>query len=141
MTAEHSPEKPDQTFSESVVHLKDQLKAVWRQLPNEEKATIAVELLEDVMAGEEGLSFREALDKRWPVTSNSIHATFALLTITHDDLAEIGHVEDEIKLFDEEKLRELSSEIRHHYVVQGFWEELKYHTAHFLGESTTAPDQ
>lgn len=141
MTAEHSPEKPGQTLdSESVAQLKDQLKAVWQQLPDEQKATMAIELLEGVMAGEERPSFREAVDRRWPVTSQSIHATFALLTITHDDLAEIGLVEDEICLFDEEKLWELSSEIRHHYVIQGFWEELKYYTAQFLGESATTPD-
>ena len=142
MTAEHSLGKPDQTpDTETVNHLKDQLKAVWQQLPVEQKATMAIELLEDVMAGEESVTFREALDRRWPVTSESIHGTFALLTITHNDLEEIGLLEDEIKLFDEEKLRELSSEIRNHYVVQGFWEELKYHTAHFLGESATTPDQ
>lgn len=142
MTAEHSLGKPEQTpDTETVNHLKDQLKAVWRQLPDEQKATMAIELLDDVMGGVERPSFREALDRRWPVTSKSIHATFALLTITHDDLEEIGLVEDEIKLFDEEKLQELSTDIRHHYVVQGFWEELKYHTAHFLGESAPTPDR
>lgn len=134
MTTERSAEKPDQTLdSESVAHLKDQLQAIWQQLPDEQKATIAIQLLEDVMSGEEKLSFREALDKRWPVTSESIYRTFALRTITPDDLEEIGLVEDEIQCFDADKLQELSNEIRHHYVVQGFWEELKYHTAHFLG--------
>lgn len=142
MTVERSLQKPDQSLdAESISHLKDQLKAVWQQLPDEDKAAMATELLEDVMTGEESISFREAVDRRWPVTSQSIHATFALLTITHNDLVEIGLVEDEIKLFDEDKLQELSNNIRDHYVIHGFWEELKYHTAHFLGESTTTPDQ
>ncbi len=125
--------KPDQTpDSEFVNQLKDQLRTVWEQLPDEEKAKMAVELLEDMEEGERR-SFREALDTRWPISSESIPATFALLMITPNDLEQIGLDEEEIGLFDDAKLREMSLDIRHHYVVQGFWEELKYHTNHFLG--------
>ena len=100
---------------------------------------MAVELLDDMEEGER-LSFRETLDTKWPITSESVPATFALLMITPDDLAQIGLDEEEIKIFDDEQLQKMSAEIRHHYVVQGFWEELKYHTIHFLGD-LRKPDQ
>lgn len=133
MTAENATEKQSHTLGgESVNQLKDQLKAIWEQLPDEDKATMALELIE-AFVEEERLSFREALDIRWPITSESLPATFALLTITPDDLAQIGLVEEDIELFDDDKLQEMSTDIRDHYVVQGFWEELKYHTNHFLG--------
>jgi hypothetical protein len=133
MTAEHSPVKPDQTTdSEFVNQLKDQLKTAWEQLPDEAKVTMALELLEDMEEGAR-LSFRETFDTSWPTTSESVPATIALLMITPNDLEQIGLDEEEIGLFDEEKLREMSLNIRHHYVVQGFWEELKYHATHFLG--------
>lgn len=133
MTAEHSQENLDQTpDSESVNHLKDQLRTMWEQLPDEEKTMLAIELLEDMEEGER-LSFRKALDTRWPVTSDSIPAAFGLIMITPGDLDQIGLVEGEIELFDDEQLQKMSAEIREHYVVQGFWEELKYHTMHFLG--------
>ncbi|MAT96387.1 MAG: hypothetical protein CL608_04520 [Anaerolineaceae bacterium] len=93
---------------------------------------MAVELLEDLEEGER-VSFRETFDTRWPITSESVPATFALIMITPDDLEQIGLVEDEIELFNEEKLREMSLGIRNHYVSHGFREELKYHTNHFLG--------
>ncbi len=132
--------KPDQTpDSEFVNQLKDQLKTAWEQLPDGEKVTMAVELLGDLEEGERR-SFREALDTRWPITSESTPATFALLMITPDDLEQIGLDEEEIGLFDEEKLREMSLDIRNHYVVHGFWEELKYHTTHFIG-SLRKPNQ
>lgn len=133
MTAENVIERQGQTLDgESVNQLKDQLKATWEKLPDEDKATVALELIETLVEGER-LLFREALDIRWPITSESLPATFALLTITPDDLAQIGLVEEDIELFDDDKLQEMSTDIRDHYVVQGFWEELKYHTNHFLG--------
>ena len=140
MTAEHSQAKPDQTPNpESANQLRDGLRTLWKQLPDEEKATMAVELLED-LEERDSLSFREAFDTKWPVTSESVPATFALIMITPDDLAQIGLEEDEIGMFDQGKLQEMSTEIRDHYVVQGFWEELKYHTNHFLGD-LQKPDQ
>lgn len=135
MTAENCSKKPVQIpDSENRNQLQNQLSAVWEQLAEEDRVIMAIELLAD-MGNEERLIFQEALDSRWPITSDSMPATFALLTITPDDLQQIGLVEDEIKLFDEAKLKELSTEIRNHYVAQGFWEELKYHTTHYLGEA------
>lgn len=93
---------------------------------------MAVELLEDMEEGER-LSIREAIDTSWPITSESVPATFALIMITPDDLAQINLDEEEIKLFNDEKLQEMSLDIRNHYIIHGFWEELKYHTTHFLG--------
>ncbi|MBK8903080.1 MAG: hypothetical protein IPM53_17960 [Anaerolineaceae bacterium] len=133
MSAENFSSKPEQIpDSEFVNQLKDQLRATWEKLPDGEKATMAIELLKD-MEEVERLSFRETLDARWPITSESVPATFALINITPDDLEQIGLDEEEIEFFDESKLQEMSTEIRDHYVVQGFWEELKYHTNHFLG--------
>lgn len=93
---------------------------------------MAVTLLEDLEERERHL-FREVFDAKWPITSESVPATFALIKITPSDLAQIGLDEEEIMFFDESRLQEMSTEIRDHYVVQGFWEELKYHTTHFLG--------
>lgn len=133
MTVEHSRQKPDQLpVVDSANQLKDQLRATWEQIPDEDKEMIALELLE-ALEEERRRSLREAIDIRWPITSDSIPATFALILISPDDLAQIGLVEDEIELFDDDKLRQMSTDIRDHYVVQGFWEELKYHTVHFLG--------
>ena len=140
MTAENAAEKLDQTpDSESANQLKDQLKETWEQMQDDDKDTMALELIETLVE-EERLSFREALDIRWPITSESLPATFALLTITPDDLVQIGLVEEDIELFNDDKLQEMSTEIRDHYVVQGFWEELKYHTIHFLS-SLRKPNQ
>lgn len=122
-----------QEVPQSVNHLIDQVRVAWEQLPDEQKAIKIIELLENVIVEDKRQAFRETLDKHWPVNSNSIHATFALITITQEDLEEIGLIEDEAKFFDAEKLRELSMDIRDHYVNQGFFEELKYHTNHFLG--------
>lgn len=133
MAAENFSRKPEQIpDSEFVNQTKDKLRTAWEQLPQEEKATIAVELLEDLEEGER-VSFREAFDTRWPITSESVPATFALIMIKPDDLAQMGVDEEEIELFNDESLREMSLDIRNHYVVHGFWEELKYHANHFLG--------
>lgn len=115
-------------------HLRDQLRATWEQVPAEEKSTVLLDLMES-MTENERLSFQEAFFTKWPTTSANIPANFALMMITPDDLKQINLDEEEIERFNKEELRELSFNIRHHYVVQGFWEELKYHTAHFLGES------
>ena len=133
MTVEHPRQKSEQLpVVESANRLKDQLRAVWEQIPDEAKATLAVELLKD-LEERERLSFRVAFDTRWPIASESVPATFALISISPDDLAQIGLVEEEIERFDDDKLRQMSTDIRDHYVAHGFWEELKYHTAHFLG--------
>lgn len=140
MTVENFSRTPDQVPDlEFISQLQEQLKVAWEQLPDTEKASTAVMLLEDLEERERHL-FREAFDTKWPITSESVPATFALIKITPDDLAQIGLDEEEITFFDESRLQEMSTEIRDHYVVQGFWEELKYHTTHFLG-SFRKPDQ
>jgi len=135
MSAEHSHKESKQMpDSEPVQHLKSQLKTAWKELPDEHKAAMALELMKDLMEGEDRLTFRETIDRQWPVRSESVHATFALLTITHDDLRQIGLDDEQASLIGDDKLSEMSEDIRDHYVVQGFWEELKYHITHVLDE-------
>jgi len=55
---------------EALLQLKAQLFDTWRQLPGEHQATIALALVDGVMAGEQGPWMREALALQWPPHAN-----------------------------------------------------------------------
>lgn len=51
---------------EAILQLKSRLFTVWRQLPAEHQATIALVFVAELMAGEEGAWLREAIALQWP---------------------------------------------------------------------------
>lgn len=80
MGAEQPGEQPRPVGDpESLLQLKDQLFAAWRQLPTDHQATIALTLVGEVMAGEQGPWLREAIDLQWPQFDNPLIWMISLL--------------------------------------------------------------
>ncbi len=102
----------------------------------------ALDLIQDVMESDAGLPFREELDNRWPVKRASLPATFALLTITREDLVEAHVNQAEMSLLADEDLATIGQTMRDHYVHDLFWPELEYHlTAILETKQTRSPQQ
>jgi len=68
------PREPGEPLNEpeALLHLKEQLFDAWHQLPGEHQATIALALVDDVMAGEQGPWMREAIALQWPPHANPL---------------------------------------------------------------------
>jgi hypothetical protein len=70
--------------------------------------------------------FREAIDTRWPVKPKSLHATFALVSLSHDDLRRAHLDEAELAQLSDDDLVEIAGTVRNHFVQDVFWEEVEY---------------
>jgi hypothetical protein len=86
----------------------------------------ALDLLDEVMSSQYASAFREAIDTRWPVKPKSLHATFALVSLDHEDLQRAHLDEAEMAELSDDDLMEIAGTVRNHFVQDVFWDEVEY---------------
>lgn len=114
--------------------IQDQITVLWNLLPESQQAIFALTLISWLMEGEQKHQFREAIDERWPVTTDTIYATFGLIQLTRQDLIRAHFNGAEISLLSDEDLTTIAQTMRDHYVHDVFWPELEYVTTAVLEE-------
>jgi hypothetical protein len=117
---------PKEAEAEIVTKIKDTILTQWRKLPVSEQKETALDLLDEVMSSQYVSAFREAVDSRWPVKAKSIHATFVLVSLNHDDLQRAHLDEAEITQLNDDDLVEIAGIVRNHFVQDVFWDEVEY---------------
>jgi hypothetical protein len=117
---------PKEAEAEIVTKIKDTILTQWRKLPVLEQKETALELLDEVMTSQYVSAFREAIDTRWPVKPKSLHATFALVRLDHEDLQRAHLDEAELAELSDDDLMEIAGTVRNHFVQDVFWDEVEY---------------
>jgi hypothetical protein len=117
---------PKEAEAEIVTKIKDTILTQWRKLPVSDQKETALDLLDEVMSSQYASAFREAIDTRWPVKPKSLHATFALVSLDHEDLQRAHLDEAEMAELSDDDLMEIAGTVRNHFVQDVFWDEVEY---------------
>jgi hypothetical protein len=117
---------PKESEAEIVTEIKGSILTQWQKLPISEQKETALDLLDEVMTSQYVSAFREAVDSRWPGKPKSLHATFALVSLDHDDLQRAHLDEAEITQLNDDDLVEIARTVRNHFVQDVFWDEVEY---------------
>jgi hypothetical protein len=112
--------------TEAVTKLKEAILGEWQKLPAIEQKEFALDLLDEVMSSQYQAEFREAIDTRWPVKPELLHATFALVSLDHDDLRRAHLDEAELAQLSDDDLVDIARGVRNHFVQDVFWDEVEY---------------
>jgi hypothetical protein len=127
MSAERPAKSPPKVSeAEIVTKIKDSILTQWQKLPVSEQRETALDLLDEVMSSQYMSEFREAIDTRWPVKQKSLHATFALVSLDHDDLRRAHLDEAELAQLSDDDLVDIARGVRNHFVQDAFWDEVEY---------------
>lgn len=118
---------------EQVLTLKDEIVPRFQKLPPEHQATLALVLAQDVVKGEWGAWFTDALRLLNPQTLSTAE-TLALPALTHDDLRNLPFEESEITQLSDEDLKEIMRRVKAHIVKDMFWVEVSAMTEMVLAE-------
>jgi hypothetical protein len=127
MAAERPVESsPKEAEAEIVTKIKDSILTQWQKLPVSEQKETALDLLDEIMSSQYMPEFREAVDTRWPVKPKSLHTTFALVSLDHDDLQRAHLDEAKLAQLSDDDLVEIAGTVRNHFVQDVFWDEVEY---------------
>lgn len=95
MTAENPAlSTPPSQEENSIRKSKEQLLSAWEKLPAEHKATMALVLITDIMAGAYRPWLQSTMATQWPLQTGQLETAYPHLDITKDDLRQV-HIEEE----------------------------------------------
>lgn len=83
----------------SILATKEELLSSWKKLPDEHKATMALVLVTDIMAGDYRTWLQSAMATKWPLQTGQLEVAYPHLDITKDDLRRVQFDEEEIDRF------------------------------------------
>ncbi len=114
------------TDPEQILKLKDELLERFGQLPAEHQATMALVVIEVVMAGELGEWLREAIALRWPRQTDIGEGLFPVTAVSRDGLKEMHFSDEEIAQLTEEDMNRIARMMQDHYVNDLFWDDFEF---------------
>lgn len=135
MTAENPTlSTPPSQEANSIRKSKEQLLSAWEKLPTEHKATMALVLVTDIMAGAYRPWLQSTIATQWPLQTGQLETAYPHLDITKDDLRQVHIEEEEIEQITPVHLRRIAQTMREHYIYDVFWPELQHVSGLLLEE-------
>ena len=111
--------------AEQLTMLKDDILQRFEALPPEHQATMGLVMVKDMMQGEWGTWFIQAL--------NRIYVPLGPFpTVDRSELALANFTQEEIAELSDADMTTINRRMRDHYVSDLFWDELRFHTEHVL---------
>jgi hypothetical protein len=135
MSVEHRDAAPlPDDNHEKLLATKNELRALWQQLPVAHQATMAMVLVQTVMDGPWGRWLKEALALRWPEEDDPWRKPFPVTRICRNDLKEIQFTEVEIAGLSDQDMARIAREMEDGYLDPTFWSVLEAATKAVLGD-------
>ena len=110
-----------------------QILALWESMPKEQKAAVALTLIDSVMESEYRPWLLQNMAERWPLKTDELEYAYPQTEISELDLAKVQLDDEEISRLPEERRQEIATIMRNHYLYDVFWPELR-HVARVLLE-------
>jgi hypothetical protein len=120
-----------------LLQTKDRLLVEWSLLPPEHQATMLLVLLNTVMQTDLAEWVSNALIIRSSL-AQELQRPLTFPLVTRDELTALPLTDEQLALFTESDLTEISRRMHNHYQQDLFWEELAFHTHQILAEKHAA---
>ena len=106
--------------------LHDKFRNLWNGFPSDAKARVALDLVQEVLAGENGRFVRDVLLSQLGKETKQTGNLLGGLTVKRSDLLQTSLSEGMVATLTDEDLDRIAAKMREHYYREVFWDELEY---------------
>ena len=124
---------PQEQNPDGILHLRNTIEGAFHQLPPEHQATMGLILFKEILEGEWGSWFDNAI-KRLHETKPTPATPLTLRTITLDDLHDAGLTDEDIKTLTPNDLNLITQRIEEHLTWDVLPDETRFMTDQVIDE-------
>ena len=132
-------QNPNQPIPEQHTSEMEQVQAIWQALSTEHKVALALNFVDEIMAGEYRPYFLYLKAQKWPLKTEEMESAYPRIEITERDLVRANLDEEEIAQLTPEDRQQMSHIMRSHYIHDLFWPEVR-HLARIFVEATNSDE-